>query len=71
MIWALKQFFFVDSSFWGLHLLLLNLLLLLWKSLFEFQKSDSLWNTYCMHMHSMRVMNAKEMEGDDDMYSHV
>ncbi|XP_066363335.1 bZIP transcription factor 12-like isoform X1 [Miscanthus floridulus] len=70
VIWALKQFFFVDS-FWGMHLLLLNLLLLLQKFLFEFQKSDSLRNTYCMYIHSMRVMNAKEMKGDDDMYSHV
>ena len=39
--------------------------------LVEFQKHDSLQNTCCMHMHSIRVMNAKEMEGDDKMYSHV
>ena len=71
VIRTLKNFFFVDSSFWGLHLLLLNLLLLLRKSLFEFQKRDSLQNTYCMHMHHIRVMHAKEMEGDDEMYSHV
>ena len=69
MIGALKNFF-VDS-FGVLHLLLLSLLLLLRKYWLEFQKRDSLQNTYCMHMHHIRVMHAKEMEGDDEMYSHV
>ena len=55
----------------GLHLRLLKLLLLLRKYLLEFQKRDSLQNTYCMHMHSIRIMHAQEMEGDDEIYSHV
>ena len=71
MIETLKDFFFIGFFFWGLHLLLLRLLLLLRKSLLEFQKHDSLRNTYCMHMHSIRIMHAHEMEGDDEMYSYV
>ena len=70
VIGALKNFF-VGSFFGGLHLLLLSLLLLLQKYLLEFQKRDSLRNTHCMHMHSIRIMHAQEMEGDDEMYSHV
>ena len=55
----------------GLHLLLLSLLLILQESLLEFQKHDSLWNTYCMHMNSIRIMHAQELEGGDEMYSHI
>ena len=71
MIGTLKNFFHIGTFFWGLHLLLLSLLLLLRKYLLEFQKRDSLQNTYCMHMHSIRIMHAQEMEDDDEMYSHV
>ena len=54
---TLREIFYIDSSF-CLEFLFLGYLLLLLRFLFEFQKSDSLRNTYCMHMHSIRVMNA-------------
>jgi hypothetical protein len=41
--------------FGGLHLLLWWLLLRVW---LEFQKRDSLRNTYCMPMHEINIMDA-------------
>jgi hypothetical protein len=58
MVWALKKVFFVDFSFDHQHLLLLDLLLLLQRSLFELQQRHALGNTYCMHMHNISMTNA-------------
>ena len=49
----------------------LNLRILLLARSLELYKRHSLRHTYCMHMHSIRIMHAQEMEDDDEMYSHV
>jgi hypothetical protein len=43
------------ASSGGLYFLLQGLLL---QVLLEFQKRDSLRNTYCMHMHKINIMGA-------------